>query len=319
MSKSATIQENIVNFLSDGQAYSAKEIKTHLAKLNMGDYSEGQFAGSINTLQRNGKIKKLDRGVYALRTKDEEDKNMKTCFVVSPVSDEGSEIRKNADTLLKYIIKPVCEDKGFDVVRADQVNDAGSITQVILDHLETADLVIADLTEHNPNCFYEMGFRRRTNKPIIHLKRHDVKIPSDVSVIRTFDYNLTDLDSVESIKDRLRKTIDSFSFEPEDSSLIASNDDSMQEKTTQSIVPILFQILDAISDLRSEVSDNDHRALQTAIKTMQNVQLQASNEDKVYEMLIPALMQNPTVLMQMAELGKEYPTKPNMKTKYRKV
>jgi len=315
MSKSAAIQEGIVNLLSEGQAYSAKEIKAHLAKLNIGDYSEGQFAGSINTLQRSGKIKKLNRGVYAIRTKDEEDKNMKTCFVVSPIGDADSEIRKNADKLLKYIIEPVCDN--FKVVRVDQENDAGSITQAILEHLETADLVIADISGHNPNVFYEMGFRRRTGKPIIHLKSRDEKIPFDISAIRTFDYDLTDLDSVESIKDRLRKTIGSFSFEPEDSSLTVSNDDSMQEKTTQSIVPILFQILDAISDLRSEVSDNDQRALQTAITTMQNVQLKASNEDKVYEMLIPALIQNPTVLMQMAELGKEYPAKQDKKIRHK--
>ena len=31
---------------------------------------------------------------------------MKTCFVVSPIGDVGSEIRINADKLFKYIISP---------------------------------------------------------------------------------------------------------------------------------------------------------------------------------------------------------------------
>ena len=34
---------------------------------------------------------------------------MKTCFVVSPIGDVGSEIRINADKLFKYIISPVCK------------------------------------------------------------------------------------------------------------------------------------------------------------------------------------------------------------------
>ena len=32
---------------------------------------------------------------------------MKTCFVVSPIGDVGSETRINADKLFKYIISPV--------------------------------------------------------------------------------------------------------------------------------------------------------------------------------------------------------------------
>jgi len=304
MAKSATIQECIVSFLADGQARSVQNIKAHLTKLNIGNYSEGQFAGSINTLQRNGKIKKLDRGVYSLRTKDEEEKNMKTCFVVSPIGNANSEIRKNADKLLKYIIKPVCEE--FNIVRADQAHDAGSITQTILENLETADLVIADLSGHNPNVFYEMGFRQRTGKPIIHLKKHDEIIPFDVSAIRTFDYDLTDLDSVESIKERLRQTISSFSFELEGG--ISDNpEESIQEKMTQPILPILYQILDAISDLRSEVSNIDHRALQTAITTMQSTQPKMSQEDMLLAQLMPAMIQNPSLMKQLIELGEKYP------------
>ena len=33
---------------------------------------------------------------------------MKKCFVVSPIGEEGSEIRKRADQVYKYIISPVC-------------------------------------------------------------------------------------------------------------------------------------------------------------------------------------------------------------------
>ncbi|MCL2573994.1 MAG: hypothetical protein FWE34_05510 [Defluviitaleaceae bacterium] len=249
MVNSAIIQENVLGFLADGEPRSVQEIKAYLTSVSIVDYSERKFAGSLLTLQRNGKIMKLDRGVYSLGQNKAEDKIMKTCFFVSPIGNENSDIRKNADQLLKYIIEPACHN--FIVERVDQMNDAGSITQTILDSLENADLVIADITGHNPNVFYEMGFRRRTGKPIIHLKRKGESIPFDVSAIRTSEYDLADLDSVESVKNRLTKIVESFSFETEDNQL-----KGVKDSMTQSTLPILYEILDSIEVLRNEVTNN---------------------------------------------------------------
>ena len=49
---------------------------------------------------------------------------MKKCFVVSPIGGEGTDIRKRADQVFKYIISPVCETCGFDAVRVDHINQA---------------------------------------------------------------------------------------------------------------------------------------------------------------------------------------------------
>ena len=73
--------------------------------------------------------------------------------------------------------------------------------------------MIADITGHNPNAFYEMGYRASTGKPIIHLKCKNEGIPFDIAGIRAFDYDLSDLDSVEEIKSRLIKTIGALSFD----------------------------------------------------------------------------------------------------------
>lgn len=60
---------------------------------------------------------------------------MKKCFVVSPIGDAGTDIRKNADQLYQHIIKPVCEKCGFAAQRVDEFNTSNSITQEILDAL----------------------------------------------------------------------------------------------------------------------------------------------------------------------------------------
>ena len=50
---------------------------------------------------------------------DKDDSNQKKCFVVSPIGDENSDVRKNADQLFNYIIKPVCEKCGFKAIRKE--------------------------------------------------------------------------------------------------------------------------------------------------------------------------------------------------------
>jgi nucleoside 2-deoxyribosyltransferase len=301
MVTSSRIQEKVLDFLSDEKTHSVQEIKSYLADINITNYTEGQFAGSLNTLVRNASIEKMDRGFYAIKKRSE---NMKKCFVVSPIGNDGTEIRANADKLFKYIIKPVCEDCDFEAIRVDQLNDANSITQTIIEHLESADLVIADITGHNPNVFYEMGYRARTKKPIIHLKPKLEKLPFDIHAIRTFEYDLTDLDSVEEVKERLIKTIKTFTFSsPEETA--DNRDDS---ETIQSpVLPILYQILDSITQLQGEVKSINTETIGTVIKTMQSAQPQMSPDAALQAQLLGGFMQNPESFMKLIEISEKLP------------
>lgn len=306
MIKRASLQKSILGVLADGEQYSVQEIKMHLAKIDAGEYSEGQFAGSMNTLQRNGTIEKVERGVYALR-QDKEEVNMKTCFVVSPIGDEKSETRKKSDQLYKHIIQPVCESCGFIAERVDHMNDVGSIPQLILDNLESADLVIADITGHNPNVFFEMGFRARNKKPMIHMRKHDEPLPFDIASIRALDYDLTDLDSVESTKDRLEKSINGFSYAHSDDSDKNFSDYAYDNIAAQ-ILPIQYQILDAITELQSEVKSNNNNTLETVINTLQKTQPKMSQEDAMIASLLPAMLENPQMLNQLMAFSEKFPT-----------
>lgn len=300
MATSSRIQEKILEYLSDEQNRSVQEIKNYLADVNIGDYTEGQFAGSLNTLVRNGSIRKIDRGIYMLNKRSE---NMKKCFVVSPIGDDGSEIRNNADKLFKYIIKPVCDTCDFEAIRVDHLNDANSITQTIIEHLDTADLVIADISGHNPNVFYEIGFRTRTKKPIIHLKTKAEKLPFDINTIRTFEYDLTDLDSVEDIKVRLTHTIKSFNYSTSEDAADTEN----TENISSSIMPVLYQILDSITEVKENIKSVNSETIGTVIKSMQNSQPQVSPDTALQMQLIGSLMQNPDSFMKLIELSEKLP------------
>ena len=305
MTKSARIQEKIIEILADGNYHTVQEIKSFLRKAGISDYSEGQFSGSLNALLRNQSIQKMDRGIYKIKQNWGGKDFMKTCFVVSPIGETDSEIRSNADKLFKYIISPVCESCGFEPVRVDQINDSDSITQTIIDKLLSSELVIADISGHNPNVFFEMGYRKCTDKPIIHLKKKGETIPFDVNTVRTFEYDLTDLDNVEETKKRLEQTIGTFSFENKTNAL-GQDEENNKQLFFQSILTMLYQIQDSITELKEQINKKDTETIQAIMQTsLNNAQKEESTDVVMMKTLLPELIKNPKLfqnLMQFAEM-----------------
>lgn len=134
----------------------------------------------------------------------------RTCFVVAPIGGDGTDTRRRSDQVLRHIIDPVLSELNFeDAVRADRITDGGLITRQVIDHLFTADLVIADLTDHNPNVFYELALRHAFQKPFVQLvvgKSH-APLPFDVAEQRTIFFDHTDLDDVERAKATLAEYV----------------------------------------------------------------------------------------------------------------
>ncbi len=297
------IKEMIMQLLSDGAGHSVSEMKDYLFEKGLEDYSEGQFAGSVNNLLRNKKIEKVNRGTYKIAgenlTGGGRGSVMKKCFVVSPIGDAGTDIRKNADQLYQHIIKPVCEKCGFAAQRVDEFNTSNSITQEILDALNDYDLVIADLTGHNPNVFFEIGYRTKSQKPIIHLKRKDETIPFDVSSIRTFEYDLTDLDMVTATKDRLEQVIRNFKYDEYKESKRGNNFENNM------IVASLNDIQYKIDVLTEEIKKKENETIKTVIETFNAQKPEPESlETEMMKILMPELIKNPNaadVLLRLSE------------------
>ena len=226
---------------------------------------------------------------------------MKKCFVVTPIGNEGTDIRKRADQVFKYIVSPVCEEVEFEPIRVDMINSADEITQTILDHLKSAELVIADMSGHNPNAFYEMGYRAAIGKPMIHLKEKDEKIPFDVSGIRAFDYDLSDLDSVDEVKNRLIKTINTFNI-VEDTLDTKPVSDSTDVKESQ-LLSVLYDIQDQIIDLKNEIHNKDTETIQAVVKAATPAAPIESTETALMKALLPELLRNPQSLKTLMEIG----------------
>jgi hypothetical protein len=132
---------------------------------------------------------------------------MKDCFIICPLGAENSDIRIKADKLLKYVFKPVLDKNQYNAIRADQIPKVGMITSQIINLLIDCHLVIADLTDSNPNVFYELAIRHAVRKPYIQVITKGQKIPFDLSGIRTIEIDIQDLDNVEKSKKDIENQI----------------------------------------------------------------------------------------------------------------
>jgi hypothetical protein len=116
-----------------------------------------------------------------------------TCFYVTAIGDEGTEIRKHSDLFLGSIVEPALEAFGLKLVRADAIDKPGMITRQVIDYLLRSRLVIADLSFHNPNVFYELAIRHAMRLPTVQIIRSQDRIPFDVHQARTIRIDCTDI------------------------------------------------------------------------------------------------------------------------------
>ncbi len=178
----------------------------------------------------------------------------KTCFVICPIGKEGGSTRLRSDKLLKYVIKEVLEPK-YVVERADQLAEPGIITNQIVGKIVDCDVLIADLSEGNPNVFYELAIRHGLKKPFIHMIDASEKIPFDNAQVRTIQVDLTDLDSVAKAKIELAaqlSTIEEGSANAESPISVAFDLDTLRTSgnADESLLAALF---DEVSSMRSEI------------------------------------------------------------------
>jgi len=89
-------------------------------------------------------------------------------------------------------IKKPLEEKEFIVKRADDFFKSVPIMDDILESIIKADIIIGDLTDKNPNVFYELGrAHEKKDKCVIHICQEKDKIPFDLGHIRTIFYKDT--------------------------------------------------------------------------------------------------------------------------------
>ncbi len=116
-----------------------------------------------------------------------------TCFIAMPVSTRTQEAELYGDNdhwlhVMESLFVKAIETAGFEAIRP-VAQGAHLIHGMIIKHLSQADLVLCDLSSHNPNVFFELGVRTSLNLPIALVCDEHTDLPFDTSGINTQTYN----------------------------------------------------------------------------------------------------------------------------------
>jgi hypothetical protein len=131
------------------------------------------------------------------------------CFLISPIGEEGSEIRNRADGVRDFIVRPALEQFGLAPVRADDIATPGQITLQVIEHVLSAKAAIADISGANANVFYELAVRHTAQRPVVLIAHEDDrnKLPFDIAQMRTIFYDHRDLKSAADCQAKIQSQL----------------------------------------------------------------------------------------------------------------
>jgi hypothetical protein len=123
-------------------------------------------------------LKKVAKGVTVQSTD--------TCFVMMPFAEPlGSYYTK--------IYEPAIRKAGLNPKRADDdIFGTGKIIDQIWAGINSARVLVAELTGRNPNVLYELGLSHAIKKPVVLVSANENDVPFDVKHVRVIYYDMTD-------------------------------------------------------------------------------------------------------------------------------
>jgi len=122
-----------------------------------------------------------------------------TCFVIGPMGEaEGVGSRARLVRLKDNVIRPVLErvvsgtDDNYNVVTPFDLGLYGgaSIVKDVIYAIDRADMVVADLSNGNPNVFYELGITHALGRPCVAVLQEGQSVEFDVNAYRVFYIDL---------------------------------------------------------------------------------------------------------------------------------
>lgn len=129
-----------------------------------------------------------------------------TCFVIMPFSKTAKHTARHWTEHFREYLKPLIEDIENVEARRSQPLRGNIVTEIIKD-LYLSQVVVADLTDYNPNVFWELGIRQSFKDGTITIAEHGTRLPSDVAAKGTLFYHPKDATKDVSFQRRFKEAI----------------------------------------------------------------------------------------------------------------
>jgi hypothetical protein len=154
----------------------AQLLEEHNGKRRLVDASDTTDANQ--PLLSEDSLRKLGKGL----TIDAGD----SCFVVMPFA-------KPIGDHYEKIYAPAIVKAGLKAIRADnEIFGTGKIMDQIWSGINTARVLVAELTTRNANVFYELGLAHALRKPVVLICSNEADVPFDLHHIRVIYYDVND-------------------------------------------------------------------------------------------------------------------------------
>lgn len=120
---------------------------------------------------------------------------MARAFIVRPFGEKKfgkDQVAVNFDNVERALIDPALKDLNIEGRTTAEILESGNIRTDMFQRLLVSDLVIADLTVHNANVFYELGIRhalREKRTFLIYSRIGDENVPFDLQTDRYLAYD----------------------------------------------------------------------------------------------------------------------------------
>jgi hypothetical protein len=172
----------------------------HRSRATLPDHGEKRLSAS--------EVHAIDRSNTMSHTTQETTEVLKTCFVIFPVGSPGGKTIVRSDQVLQYIIAPAVQNHDYvKPARSDHLPNSELITHQFIGHLINDTLVIADLSEADPNVFYGLAVRHASRKPVIQIIEYGKPSPFDIDQSRTIQFDLRSQTNIENCREQIQRQI----------------------------------------------------------------------------------------------------------------
>lgn len=183
--------------------------------------------------------------------------------------------------LVDTVIKPVLTEKGYNVIVANDISTSGSITKQVIEYLLSAQMVVANLTNLNPNVMYELAVRHAKREPVVQMAERGTKLPFDIAEERTIFYD-NDFYGVQEVSDALRRAVSAAELTKTPDNPIYRGAQSLLIQQSPNVPDAQKDILQQLDKIMSMVSGKGGLGKDQALDTsIWYILLQSENEAKI--------------------------------------